>query len=232
MITRFQQATLFVLLAIFLALPLAAQPGTTGAGNSWVSLPITLTDDIYWAAQNPELQKIRQMVTGVARDQITLDLARAGFIIDVPIHAWGWSPSITMYLRAQYGFTWVNNALEPQGGGNGPVPPGKVKVSIDAKDYPAFPKPEPPAVGTNLVGPQLFGNLYTYGPGAIRNGKFIVTDGQIINEGGKQYRARVNAFAIGTQVYFELIGLSAANFNIDWDSNPHAFEIYSRSWER
>jgi len=190
-------------LAFVLTLPLAAQPGTTGAGNGWVSLPITLTDDIYWAAQPPEIQKVRQMVTGVDRDKITLDLAKRGFLIDVPIHAWNWSPSITMYLRAQYGFTWVNNALEPGGGGNGPVPAGKIKVSVDAADYPAWPKPEPPAVGTNLVGPQLFGNIFTYGPGAVRDDKFVVKDGDLVTQGGRTYKARVNAFAIGTQVYFE-----------------------------
>ena len=199
--TTFLRRALFTAL---LSLPVVAQPGSTGSGSAWVSLPgATLTNDVYWAAQVPEVQALRKMLTGRARDEAGLALAQRGFIIDVPIHVWGWEAPVVMFMRAQYGFTWVNNALEPPGGGNGPVPPGKIKVSIDAKDYPAFPKPQPPAVGTNVVGAQLFNNVFTYGPGAIKDGKFIVKDGDLVTQDGRTFKARVNAFAIGTQVFFE-----------------------------
>lgn len=122
----------------------------------WGDIPeATLTTEGYWLAQDPKIRALRQMITQVGgeRDAAALKLAQQGFLIDVPIHVWNWEPVGTMLVRQHQGFTWVPSGLQAPGGGSGPVPPGAIKVSIDAKDYPPFdPPPPPPTPPQDLIG--------------------------------------------------------------------------------
>lgn len=175
-------------------------------GNSFFP-NVSLTVEIYKASKHPDVRALFDMPSGDARDNRALQLIQQGHVLDYFIDVCNYDPVTIMGIRQQMGFTWVPNATQAPGNGvilTGPVPPGGIKVSTDAKDYPPFDPPvPPPVVGTNLVGRQLFGNLYTYGPGAVKDGKYTVTDGQLVTQDGAQYKARINAFAVGTQVYFE-----------------------------
>lgn len=166
----------------------------------------SLTDAIYIASKHPDVRALFDLPSGATRDAKAQQLAQAGHILDVAIDVWNWDPVTTMGCRVQLGFSWVPSALQaPLNGaiGTGPVPPGAIKVSVNAADYPPYDPPVTPIVATNVVGAQLFGNIYTYGPGAVKDGKYVVTDGQTVTQDGIQYRARINAFAVGTQVFFE-----------------------------
>src|SRR5262249_36159007 len=142
-------------------------------------------------------------------DQKAQSLAQAGYILDVPIDVWNWDPVTTMAIRTQLGFTWVPSALQaPLNGaiGTGPVPLGAIRVSVNAADYPPFDPPTPPTPPpTKLVGDVTFGNIYTYGPGAVANGQYVVTDGQIVEQAGVHYKAHVSKSLIGVTVSFEKI---------------------------
>lgn len=68
-------------------------------------------DDAYWAAQPPEVQKLRYMQPE-DREKAAGELIAKGFKIDVPVMVWGWGASTTNSLRAAYGYTWVPSALQ------------------------------------------------------------------------------------------------------------------------
>lgn len=196
----------FIVLTAFLVLAptVLAQPGTTNPPSAWVALPnVTLTTSAYWKAQDPAVQKLWGMPSGKDRDDAALALAKAGFVIDVPIMAWNWDPVTTMYVRQQLGFTWVSSGLQPQSAGQGTPPAGTVRVSTDIADYPPSQTgPPPPVQATNIVGARVYDNVYTYGPGAVKNGSFAVQNGQQITQDGKTYTAHVSATLMGTTVYF------------------------------
>jgi hypothetical protein len=87
-------------------------------------------------------------------------------------------------------------------------PPGSIKVSIDAVDYPSFdpPPPPPPPLPTNIVGAREWGNVYTYGPGAWSTDPgpktFVVTDGEVVTQDGVQYTAHLIENAVGETLNF------------------------------
>ena len=171
---------------------------------------VTLTDDIYWAAKPPAVRALRELPSGTDRDTKAQALAQSGYLLDVPIDVWNWDAVTTMGVRQQLGFTWVPSALQPPLNGQigtGAPPPGAIRVSVNAADYPPFDPPAPPVLqSTNVVGWQIFGNIYTYGPGAIVNAQIMVTDGQIVAQGGTQYKAHVTngvLLGMGVAVYFE-----------------------------
>ncbi len=124
---------------------------------------------------------------------------------------WNWDPVTTMGVRQSLGFTWVPSALQaPLNGavGTGAPPAGSIRVSTNAADYPPYDPPAQVLQGTNVVGWQVFGNIYTFGPGAMGNGRILVTDGQAVTQDGAQYKAHVNAasmLGMGVTVYFERI---------------------------
>ncbi len=175
--------------------------------------PVTLTDDIYWAAQPLPVQALRNMDTASSeRATLAMQLAKQGFTIDVPIMVWNWDAVITMALRAQYGYTWVPSALQP------PVllppglsfpglptydpnhpPAGSIRVSVNAADYPPVAPPAPPPVpgASNIVGPKNFGNYYYPGPAA--NG---LTDGAVVTQNGTQYTYHLVAGMMGPSAFF------------------------------
>lgn len=185
-----------------------------------MAFPVTLTDSIYLASLQPAVAALMSMQPDGTRESAAKDLATQGYTIDVPIQAWGWDATLTMALRKQYGYTWVPSALQPPVAlppglsfpgltpydANNP-PPGSILVSVDAADYPPFIKPvPPPPPSTNLVGPKLFGNVFTFGPGVsiVANKVTGVSDGQRVEQDGAAYTAHVNWGLMGVTVYFTL----------------------------
>lgn len=168
----------------------------------------TLTNEIYQASKPPAVRALYALPSGEARDTLAHQLAAQGYLLDVPIDVWNWDAVTTMGVRQQLGFKWVPSALQaPLDGaiGSGPVPLGAIRVSTNAADYPPFDPPVVPVVHTNVVGYNVFGNVYTYGPGAVVNGKYVVADGQIVSQDGVQYRAKVSTGLMGVTVYFEKV---------------------------
>ncbi len=70
-------------------------------------------DAAYWPAQPPAVQALQTISDQDARATAASKLASMGYLIDVPIMVWGWSPFLTMWMRQQYGYTWVPSALMP-----------------------------------------------------------------------------------------------------------------------
>lgn len=162
-------------------------------------IQVTLTNAIYRASKSPAVQALMDMQDDL-RFSKAVELAKAGELIDVPIMVWGWDPLTTMALRAQEGYTWVPSALQP----NIPIgpnianawnlpsydpnspPPGSIKVSVDANDYPPYPvvtpvvvKPVQPASATSIVGDPIGGGFFRAGNAAVVNGKAVVADKQV-----------------------------------------------------
>lgn len=169
---------------------------------------VTLTNDIYRASKAPAVRALYALPSGTQRDILAQQLAAQGYLLDVPIDVWNWDAVTTMAVRQQLGFTWVPSALQaPLNGaiGSGAPPLGSIKVSTNAADYPPFDPPVVPIVATNIVGALLFGSTYTFGPGAVVDGKFAVTDGQVVTQDGAQYRAKVSNGLMGVTLYFERV---------------------------
>jgi len=160
----------------------------------------------YWAAQPSAVQALQNMDPEL-RPAAALKLAQQGYTIDVPIMVWNWPPLQTMMLRQDYGYTWVPGALGspvtvPPGvnypGGTaydaGNPPPGSIKVSVLASDYPAFspppPPPAPPSNAQQVVELPAEGPLYYAGP-AANNLKDL-----------DQVRVDVNGYASATGTLF------------------------------
>ena len=136
----------------------------------------TAFDKAYWASEPPELQALPAIEDFTQRTTRAAVLAAQGFIVDVPIMVWGWDPYLVMTMRANYGYTWVPSALQPnvsvapgvtQPGAvayNPTNPPaGSIKVSTNIADYPPL---TPPPTSTLVasdgdpVGPLSIGTLY------------------------------------------------------------------------
>jgi hypothetical protein len=133
-------------------------------------------DKAYWASQPAELQTLPAIEDFNQRSLRAAALATQGFIVDVPIMVWGWDPYLVMTMRADYGYTWVPSALQPNisvaPGVTQPgavpydpahPPTGSIKVSTNIADYPPLDPPvSTPQLPTsgNPVGPQSLGTLY------------------------------------------------------------------------
>lgn len=182
--------------------------------------PVTLTPDVYWAAQPLPVQALRN-ATDANVNTLAVQLATQGYAIDVPIMVWHWDPVLTMVLRETAGYTWVPSALQPSitcapnavtsGCANNPPfspydptkpPSGSIKVSTNASDYPPVAPKPPPTQATNLVGPKSLGNIYVAGSGAIVNGVIQVQDGASYVQDGVSYTAHVYSALMGQSVYF------------------------------
>lgn len=139
-------------------------------------------DAAYRASRPLEVEVLRYIEDFTARLSRAAELAAKGFVIDVPIDAWGWDPAKVMELRVSQGYTWVPSALMPAVtiapgiGAPGMVPydannppPGAIKVSVNISDYPPFKPTSPPVSVPNAqsdpVGLQSLGNLYLSVPG-------------------------------------------------------------------
>jgi hypothetical protein len=136
----------------------------------------TAFDKAYWASEPPELQALPAIADFTQRTTRAAVLAAQGFIVDVPIMVWGWDPYLVMTMRANYGYTWVPSALQPNVSvapgvtqpGSVPYnpanpPAGSIKVSTNIADYPPLiPPPTSTLVASDgdPVGPLSIGTLY------------------------------------------------------------------------
>lgn len=158
----------------------------------------TAFDKAYWASQPPELQALPAIDDMSQRTLRAAALAAKGFIVDVPIMVWSWDPYLVMTMRANYGYTWVPSALQPNiavaPGVTQPgtasydpshPPGGSIKVSTNIADYPPFnvPAPSPQAAGDgDPVGVQSIGTLYlsTVGDASPDGAKFTDSRGTFL----------------------------------------------------
>jgi hypothetical protein len=130
--------------------------GAPGPANAYQ----VLFDAAYYASKAPVFQQLYppagQTLTYDQRAAIVAQLLASGYIVDEEIDFLGWDPYIVMYMRQQYGDTWVPAGLgaatsptaEPSQF-TGPVPPGAIIVSTLLADYPPYPVP----VNTTVVPP-------------------------------------------------------------------------------
>lgn len=198
----------FLLTIAFLLASFA--PASFGAWGCESAPGVTLTQDIYWNSLPPALRAFRNY-NELEKAAHSTEVAALGYKLDVPIQVWGWDPVCIMLVRYGQGFTWVPSALEPPvyvGPGlsfpglpsydpKTPSPRG-IKVSIDAKDYPAFDPPQPPPSTFPVVG-QCFNGWCGVGPGGLGS-----IDGQVYVQGGVRYLAHVSIGLAGKTVYFTI----------------------------
>lgn len=160
----------------------------------------TLTDDIYWASKDPRIAALQMLPPNSdERNSAAQALDKAGLIIDRAIDIWGWDPTQVMVIRKAYGYPWAPNAFQPNFVDPlhlGLVPQGQqptdmtkpwprsIKVSTDAKDYPAFAPPPPPQPVYDGV---TYGfddktGTYNVNPAAVTgpDGKWIFAEGQTL----------------------------------------------------
>lgn len=176
---------------------------------------VTLTPSIYWLSKHPAVQRLRTLRNEECSAEASR-LADLGHQIDHAIMVWHWPPDITMYARLTAGYGWVpaanqnpimgpvnfpGNVYDP----NDP-PPGSIKVSVDAKDYPPFevPAPPPPVTAATFVGKRLYGNVYTYGPASISAGKYTVQHGQIVTQDNQEFTAKFVFGLFGPSLEYHL----------------------------
>jgi len=172
-----------------------------------------VTTDIYWLSKPPQVSALKPLPdNSPERISLAEDLARSGFKVDVPIMVWGWDAYKVMKLRGDLGYTWVPSALMPNitiapglmMAGTTPYDPnsppsGSIKVSVDAKDYPAFERPVEVKTPESQVGPQSIGNLYLTVAGDTSPADSVVVEAR-----GK-FVKRVKASPFGSWAYWEKI---------------------------
>jgi hypothetical protein len=105
-----------------------------------------MTPDIYWAAQHHIVTSTMQKVMGSPDAWAAgIKLSIAGYPIDKATMIYGWNPVLVMSMRASLGLKFVQTIAAE-------ALPGRIKVSMDAADYPpADPPPAAPNV-TDMVG--------------------------------------------------------------------------------
>lgn len=111
----------------------------------------------YWKSQPYAVQGLDFRVTPDYNTRLTMATSymAQGFTIDDDIMINGMDPYLTMSMRANFGFTWVPAAGQPNitiaPGLNAPnsvpydpdhPPTGSIKVSVDLKDYPSYDGPQ------------------------------------------------------------------------------------------
>lgn len=123
--------------------PANTSADTTVPGPAPSTNPTMSEIDAYWAAQPPEVQKLRDAPDFGTRSAMAQDLADKGYTIDKAIMVWGWDPMKTMLTRKMYGYTWVPNLNQASvstpglaAAGQTPYdpdnpPPGSIAVNTD-----------------------------------------------------------------------------------------------------
>ncbi len=169
-----------------------------------------MTPEIYWAAQ-PDIVRTTMQPLGGGPDAwpAAIKLSMEGYVIDKAIMVYGWSAPLVMAMRMSLGFKFVQSiAAEPL--------PGKIKVSLDANDYPAVDVPPAPPnvtdmVGTIVVNNQLVPNLlwtmdnvsyFAPGPACYGPHGVIVQTGQQYVQDGVTYTALVKVGPLGLPQVF------------------------------
>lgn len=145
----------------------------------------TLTDDIYWAAQDPKVQVLRNLPSTpdglfdlATRESTSATLFSEGFVPDRAIWIEGWAPARLMEIRQAYGYTSFPNAfaLTPT-----------IKVSTDANDYQPFKIVTPYVPSTSPIGPQV-GDSFGVNISVVEvNHVFMFKDGDQYTENGVTY---------------------------------------------
>lgn len=171
-------------------------------------IQVTLTDDIYWKAQDPKVQALRNLSASAAA-VLADSLSKQGFVIDVVIMVLGsgyFGPTGVMVQRTIDGIPWVprygavnedwTNALRSPGVNfdfTKPMPPDGIRTSVNAADYPPIvPVSKPTSVSTAVVGnpiPNMPG-YFSPGPGSLTAlGLPVHNLGDTFEENGVQYQA-------------------------------------------
>jgi len=214
-------------LAFGLAHPVTAQStGATACVNTGAQQTATcpqLTDAIYWASQPQAIQDLQKLVDSngipdvASRIAVAAKLDAQGLVIDRQIHIWGWSPSLVMALRQEYGYVWVPNAFQPNTFiltdllDGAKAWPRSIKVSTSVADYPPVAPPPPPvAVPDNVTWYfDAADGVYGVLASAVTNsqGAWIYTEGQPVS-----YK--------GTTVYFHLSYSIMGTFPQFWVKKP------------
>jgi hypothetical protein len=187
--------------------------------------------ELYWANKHPEVRKLRTMAAPdkdsiemiPLRQEAALELAQQGHtidaLIDIQFADIDSAPWTIMQQRLAWGYTWYPSLLQAtptiapglSQPGTAPYdpmrpPPGSIKVSVDAADYPPFELPtKPPTDPTiNPVGGEIF-------PG-FGLGKFHSAAGDTWPLGSrwvdrsqkKEYVKKGTATPFGSSVWWEL----------------------------
>jgi hypothetical protein len=194
-------------------------PATVVNPYTGQTVAVTVTSDAIWKSYPLAVQQLRGAMTF---DQAQL-LAKAGVCIDNSIMLWNWDAALTMFMRYQYGYTWVPCANQPNVTlapflsvpGVAPYDPlhppaGSITVSVSAASFQPSVQPvvvPAPVVATNLVGnPAGDGFTFYPGPGAMINSLTpAVTNGQVVTQNGVRYQAHVVRGLFGLGVSFTLV---------------------------
>jgi hypothetical protein len=160
----------------------AGTPGLTGPAAPSQQPPALAFAAIYIASKNPMMLPLfnmrpsglqNPMLTQAQVNTLVNQCLAAGILIDEEIDFWGWDPWTVMSDRLMQGILWVpaglgnatGTSVITPGEFSGPQPPGTIKVSITASDYPAWPVTAPATTVPTSVGPQIVGPYYElFGP--------------------------------------------------------------------
>ena len=127
-------------------------------------------DAMYAAYLPPEARALLAAPQDAARTQRAFELAAKGETLDPEIIIYGHSPQAVMEARTMQRLAWVpalGQAITTSQypdynplNGQGPMPAGAIRTSLNPADYPPHEPPPPPA--TAPVGPafRMYGDLY------------------------------------------------------------------------
>lgn len=87
-----------------------SQPATAVPTQHWYGADAA--DDVYWSKQPAAVQQLREIDDTQQRHALGVQLAAAGYQIDVPIMIWGWDAAKTTAIRADAGYAWVPSATQ------------------------------------------------------------------------------------------------------------------------
>ncbi len=136
-------------------------------------------DPAYWSHFPAEIQALRTDTNAFLDAQKLSANPTLAVLLDKPIMVDHDDPWLTMYLRIQFGYTWIPNATQPNivaGPGISfpgfPLydpknpPAGSIKVSLSLADFPSLVKPVPaPVPSTDPIGVPMGGPFYATGKG-------------------------------------------------------------------
>jgi len=181
---------------------------TDNFGNQIPANP--MTPEIYQASLPDIVRTTMQPLAGTPDAwPAAIKLSLQGYVIDKAIQVYGWNPVLVMSMRIALGLKFVQSiAAEPL--------PGKIKVSLDAADYPAVDIPPAPPnvtdmVGTIVVNNQIVPNLlwtmdnvsyFAPGPGCYGPHGVKVQTGQQFVQDGVTYTALVKVGPLGLPQVF------------------------------
>lgn len=215
---------LFLAIAVF-----TASAVVYGGSEQWNCFPdAALTADQYWNHQPAAVRELRGIDANkddsAPRAERAMELAKAGYTIDVAIMVNRYNPVCMMGLRLAQGFAWIPSALQspilvmpglvfPGLPSYDPAhpPEGSIKVSLDPKDYPLAADlqalKDEKEHSDLLKGAQVIGSCYSIGGPkpicGVGPAGFHGATGEIVTEGGKSYVAHVVRGLMGVTIWFE-----------------------------